>query len=137
VLRGLFSISPSPDRIFLMLCSKYFAGCPITRRSTSGYCVFLGKNLLSWSSKRQHTLSRSSSEAEYRGVANAVAETCWLRNLLRKEIIIRNLQSLNDKEAADESFKAYQLCATYDISDLPTKCKTKALLLDGDTLTCV
>ncbi|GKC07972.1 ribonuclease H-like domain-containing protein, partial [Tanacetum coccineum] len=46
--------------------------------------VFLGNKLLSWSSKRQHTLSRSSVEAEYRGVANAVAETCWLRNLLRE-----------------------------------------------------
>ncbi|GKC83805.1 ribonuclease H-like domain-containing protein [Tanacetum coccineum] len=47
-------------------------------------CVFLGNNLLSWSSKRQPTLSRSSAEAEYHGVANAVAETCWLHNLLRE-----------------------------------------------------
>ncbi|GJW19138.1 ribonuclease H-like domain-containing protein [Tanacetum coccineum] len=61
-----------------------WAGCPATRRSTSGYCVFLGDNLLTWSSKRQDTLSRSSAEAEYRGVANAVAETSWIRNLLRE-----------------------------------------------------
>ncbi|GJV32043.1 ribonuclease H-like domain-containing protein [Tanacetum coccineum] len=59
-----------------------WAGCPTTQRSTSGYCVFLGNNLLSWSAKHQPTLSRSSAEAEYRGVANVVAETCWLRNLL-------------------------------------------------------
>ncbi|GKB58556.1 ribonuclease H-like domain-containing protein [Tanacetum coccineum] len=61
-----------------------WAGCPTIRRSTSGYCVFLGDNLLSRSSKRQHTLSRSSTEAEYRGVANVVAETAWLHNLLRE-----------------------------------------------------
>ncbi|GKE52648.1 ribonuclease H-like domain-containing protein, partial [Tanacetum coccineum] len=61
-----------------------WAGCPSTRMSTSSYCVFLGDNLLSWSVKRQYTLSCSSAEAEYRGVANVVAETDWLRNLLRE-----------------------------------------------------
>jgi hypothetical protein len=40
--------------------------------------VFLGDNLISWSSKRQHTVSRSSAEAEYCTVANVVAETSWL-----------------------------------------------------------
>ncbi|GJS29457.1 ribonuclease H-like domain-containing protein [Tanacetum coccineum] len=61
-----------------------WTGCPSTRRSTSGYCVFLGDNLLSWSTKRQHTISHSTAEAVYRGVANVVAETAWIRNLLRE-----------------------------------------------------
>lgn len=59
-----------------------WAGCPGTRRSTSGFCIYLGDNLISWSAKRQPTVSRSSAEAEYKGVANAVAESCYLRNLL-------------------------------------------------------
>jgi hypothetical protein len=46
------------------------------------YVVFLGDNLISWSSKRQHVVTRSSAEAEYRAVANGVAEACWLRQLL-------------------------------------------------------
>jgi len=59
-----------------------WGGCLDFRQSTSGYCIFLGDNLLSWSPKRQPTISRSSAEAEYQGVANVVAEATWLRNLL-------------------------------------------------------
>ncbi|GJR49276.1 ribonuclease H-like domain-containing protein [Tanacetum coccineum] len=80
---GLQLFSSTTDSL-IAYSDADWAGCPTTRRSTSGYCVFLGNNLLSCSSKRQSTLSCSSAEAEYLGVANAVAETCWIRNLLRE-----------------------------------------------------
>ena len=58
--------------------------CPDSRRLTSGYCVCLRDNLVSWSSERQTTVSRSSAEAEYRAVAHVVAECCWLPQLLQE-----------------------------------------------------
>ncbi|XP_060171511.1 uncharacterized mitochondrial protein AtMg00810-like [Lycium barbarum] len=58
-------------------------GCAITRRSTTGLCVFLGTNCISWSSKKQHTMSKSSAEAEYRALASLAAEITWILHLLQ------------------------------------------------------
>ena len=75
-------LRPSTSTDLVVYTDADWAGCPDTRKSTSGYAVFLGDNLVSWSSKRQNTVSRSSAEAEYRAVANGVAEATWLRQLL-------------------------------------------------------
>ncbi|WVZ83104.1 hypothetical protein U9M48_030282 [Paspalum notatum var. saurae] len=63
-------LRPSTSSELVVYSDADWAGCPHTRKSTSGYAVFLGDNLISWSSKRQMTVSRSSTEAEYRTVAN-------------------------------------------------------------------
>ncbi|KAK4348838.1 hypothetical protein RND71_031593 [Anisodus tanguticus] len=78
---GLY-LYPSSTSMLVSYTDVDWASCPDTRRSTSGYCVFLEDNFISWSAKRQATLSHSSAEAEYRGVVNVVAEIYWLRNLL-------------------------------------------------------
>jgi hypothetical protein len=77
-------IRGTPDFGLLLRCSSCsdlviytdadWAGCPDTRHSTSCYAVFLEDNLVSWSTKRQTIISCSSAEAEYRAVANGMAE---------------------------------------------------------------
>jgi Reverse transcriptase (RNA-dependent DNA polymerase) len=62
----------------------YWAGSIDERRSTSGFCIFLGRNLISWSAKKQPTVSRSSTEAEYRSLAITCVEILWLQYLLHE-----------------------------------------------------
>ena len=50
--------------------------------STGAYLVYLSSNLISWSSKKQKTIARSSTEAEYRSIAATVVELCWIQSLL-------------------------------------------------------
>ena len=60
-----------------------WAGCPTTRRSITRYCTFLGGNLISWCAKKQHTISRSSTKAEYQAMENTTTELTWMSFILK------------------------------------------------------
>ena len=60
-----------------------WGACPDTRKSISGFCVFIRDSLVSWKSKKQHIVSRSSAEAKYRSMANATCESMWMFSLFK------------------------------------------------------
>ena len=78
LLRGIYSLK------LTAYSDSDWASCPISRRPVTGYIVLLDKSPISWKSKKQSTVARSSAEAEYRAVAQVAAEVTWLVSLLQE-----------------------------------------------------
>jgi hypothetical protein len=61
-----------------------WAGCPDDRKSTGGFAVFIGPNLISWCAKKQKTVSQPSSEAGYKAMVDATVEVMWVQAVLNE-----------------------------------------------------
>lgn len=84
-------------------CDADWAGDVNDRKSTSGYCCLIGKNLVSWKSKKQQVVTRSNAKAEYRSMAEIVSELLWLKQL-------QSLSFKTDKPMKLYSNSKYAIC---------------------------
>ncbi|WMV12763.1 hypothetical protein MTR67_006148 [Solanum verrucosum] len=82
---GLGLLMPAESSSTLeALCDSDWAGCLQTRKFVTGYLVKFGGALISWKSKKQDTISRSSAEAEFRSMASVIAELTWMTGLFKE-----------------------------------------------------
>lgn len=87
--QGVLFASTSAAQI-TAYCDSDWASCATSLRSTSGFCILLGSSPISWKSKKQSIVARSTVEAEYRAMALTACEITWLSTLL-KDLGLHNL----------------------------------------------
>lgn len=89
-------LNDSPSFKLQAFCDADWAACPHTRKSVSGFIVFMGQSPISWKSKKQQTVSLSSAEAEYRSMRRVCVELAWLSRLLH-ELGVEEVTPINLK----------------------------------------
>src|ERR1044072_7743493 len=99
--RGLY-FRKNSNRGIDVFTDADWAGCVTDRKSTTGYCSFVWGNLVTWRSKKQSVVARSSAEAEFRAMAHGICEGIWLKRMLEELRIPTNytMRMLCDNKAA-------------------------------------
>lgn len=83
---GLF-YSTTSDLNITGFCDADWGTCAFSGRSLTGYCIFLGESLISWKTKKQKTVSKSSAESEYRSMSHTTSELVWLDGILEDMLV--------------------------------------------------
>jgi hypothetical protein len=124
-VKGMTDLGLRITRSPSMLVSGFFdadwAGCVDDRWSTGAFAVFLGSNLVSWSARKQPTVSRSSTEVEYKAIANVTVEIIWMHTLL---------DELGVAHPSVVSLWCNNLGATYLSTNLVFHARTKHIAVD-------
>jgi hypothetical protein len=111
----------SPSTLLNIYTNADWVGCSDDRRSTDGFAIFLGPNLISWNSRKQPTVSRSSTEVEYKVLANGTTEATWI------QYVLKDLDVLNPKSHV---LWCDNLGATYLFANLVFHARTKYIEVD-------
>lgn len=98
--QGIFLPANSDTKLSAYVDADW-GSCCVTRKSTTGFCLYLGSSLVCWKSQKQPTVARSSAEVEYRSLAFLMSELLWLQQLLRTfEVKITSIMILSDNKSA-------------------------------------
>ncbi|XP_019265012.1 PREDICTED: uncharacterized protein LOC109242633 [Nicotiana attenuata] len=77
-------MSSKQSRKVSAFCDADWASCSVTKKSVTSFCMKPGDSMISWKSKKQRTVSRSSADVEYRSMASTMAELTWIHGLLEE-----------------------------------------------------
>ena len=119
ITHGLYFNSRSPISL-TSFSDADWAGDSTDHRSTSGFLIYFSNNLISWSSKKQPTVARSSTEAEYKPIANATSEILWITSLFREVHIV----------SSPPAFWCDNIGATYLLANLVFHARMKHIEVD-------